>query len=612
MVGGLNLNTMAKVDDNLVRYYQEELDYLRLSGQEFAKQYPKIARRLELSDGESPDPHVERLLESFAFLTARISKAIDDRFPQTAQALLSVLYPHLINPIPAMAIAKLKVDDAQIPPATGYLLPKDTKLLARSIESVQCSFKTVYDMHLWPIEITDVSLTNKDSLKFATTQNNYWFIKISLNAKAAPFSATTFDNLLVHIASNWVQANLLYEALFSEYMGQVYITTGSDIPAIGGGTIKPVGYKREELALPVPSYSLHHYALFQEYFHFGEKFLYFRVKELQSAIQKLPPSKTLDILIPVKDAEIFKKIGIDKSTFLLHCVPVINLFERVSDPIRIHHRHLRYRLIPDIRRERTTEVYGVEGITGIEEKTQRTVQYKPYYSLDGQQNSGDGFWLSQRVPATLRGVPGTDIYLSFVNKSFQPIKAKDIIATAKIWCTNRYLPDQLSTNAILQPENKAPLTKIVLLNKPVSQNYAPTDGESLWMLISQLSSNYLSVLDANKGITVLKSFLHLFASRYPNMPTKVIDDLGRLDISHITRRFGKDAWRGFVQGYKIKIELEKTNHQGSSNLILGTILNEYFSSLVSWNGFVQCSLNDGQNKGEWMQWEPNPGVQVQL
>ncbi|MEI6628708.1 MAG: type VI secretion system baseplate subunit TssF, partial [Alphaproteobacteria bacterium] len=175
---------MANVDDNLVRYYQDELSYLRQSGQEFAKQYPKIARRLELSDSESPDPHVERLLESFAFLTARLSKAIDDRFPQTAQALLSVLYPHLINPIPAMAIAKLQVDDTQIPPAKGYLLPKDTKLLARSIESVQCRFKTVYDIHLWPVEITAVDLVQKDSFQFATDPQNYWFLKITLNAKA--------------------------------------------------------------------------------------------------------------------------------------------------------------------------------------------------------------------------------------------------------------------------------------------------------------------------------------------------------------------------------------------------------------------------------------------
>lgn len=263
---------MAKVDDNLVRYYQEELNYLRLSGQEFAKQYPKVARRLELSDKESPDPHVERLLESFAFLTAKLSKAIEDRFPQTAQSLLSVLYPHLINPVPAMGIAKMQIDEAQIPPAKGKILPKGTKLLARSVEDVQCRFQTVYDMHLWPVEISAVELVPKDAFKFTFTPKNHWFLKITLNAKTAAFLATELDDLLVHITGDWAKSNLIYEALFSEFTDQIYMTTDAATTCVGGVMLEPVGYKREELALPVPEYSLHHYALFQEYFHFGKNF----------------------------------------------------------------------------------------------------------------------------------------------------------------------------------------------------------------------------------------------------------------------------------------------------------------------------------------------------
>lgn len=603
---------MAKVDDSLVRYYQEELNYLRLSGKEFSKQYPKIARRLELSDGESPDPHVERLLESFAFLTARLSRAIDDRFPQTAHALLSVLYPHLINPIPAMAIAKLQIDTSQVPPDKGQLLPKGTKLLARSIEDVQCRFRTVYDLHLWPISIQSIDLVSRDAFTFTNPIKNHWFLKITLTSKDAPFSIMALNDLLVHISCDWVKANLLYEALFSEYTDQVYVTTDDKTPAVGGCRLEGVGYKRDELALPTPAYSLHHYGLFQEYFHFSEKFLFFRIMALQAAIAKLAPEKELHILIPLKDASVFHQTGVNTSFFSLNCLPIINLFDRPSDPIRIHHRHLRYRLIPDIRRERTTEIYSIQSVEGVEEKTQKVIQYSPYYSLEAHSDVKDGFWISQRVPATLRGLPGTDIYLSFIDRNFQPIKAKDVIATAKITCTNRYLADQLAPNSMLQPEDKAPITKITLLNKPASQNYTVLDGESLWMLISQLSSNYLGVLDPKQGIKVLKNFLYLFASRYPDQPTTSIDDLKNMTISQITKRFGNEAWRGFVQGYKVQLEMEKTNHQGGNNLILGTILKEYFGAITNWNSFTMCSLNDGKNKGEWMQWQPQPGVQVQL
>ena len=603
---------MAKVDDSLVRYYQDELDYLRLSGREFSKQYPKMARRLDFSDKESPDPHVERLLESFAFLTARLSKAIDDRFPQTAQALLSVLYPHLINPVPAMVIAKLQLDESQIPPDKGMPMVKGTKLLARSIEDVQCRFRTVYDMHLWPITIDSVTLVPNDSFTFPTPPKNHWFLKITLTSKTAPFSTMLMNDLLVHINCDWAKANHIYESLFSEYTDQIYLATDSPKKVQGGGTLEPVGFKRDELALPVPDYSLHHYALFQEYFHFSEKFLFIRFNHLQEAIEKLSPENEMHLLIPLKDASAFQQTLIDASCFSLNCVPVVNLFDRPSDPIRIHHRHLRYRLIPDIRRERTTEVYSIQRVEGMEEKTQKIIHYDPYYSLDGHQNSKSGFWLSQRMPANLRGTPGTDVYLSFIDRNFQPVKAKDIIVTAKITCTNRYLADQLPSNCLLQPEEKAPVTKITLLNKPMPQNYTLADGESLWMLISQLSTNYLGVLDPLQGTKIIKDFLHLFASRYPDKPTTAIDDLKMLQISQITRRFGNDAWRGFVQGYKVQMEMPKTNHLGTNNLVLGTILKEYFTALVNWNSFVECSLNDGQNKGEWMQWQPQPGAQMQL
>jgi len=603
---------MARVDDNLVRYYQDELDYLRSSGQEFAKQYPKIARRLELSDGESPDPHVERLLESFAFLTARLSRAIDDRFPQTAQALLSVLYPHLINPVPAMAIAKLQVDSSQIAPDKGYHLQKGTQLLAHSIENVQCRFRTVYDLQLWPISIQSVDIVSRDSFTFEKTPENHWFLKITISSKTAPLGAMALEDLLVHISSNWVKANLLHEALFSEYAGNVHVTTDEQTIAVGGCDLEEVGYKRDELAIPVPDYSLHHYALFQEYFHFSEKFLFFRITALQAGIRKLAPQKQMHILIPIKNPAVFKQQGVDATSFSLNCLPVINLFDRPADPIRIHHRHLRYRLIPDIRRERTTEVYSIQDVEGIEEKSQNIIQYNPYYGIEAHDSTKGSFWLAQRVPAELRGMPGTDIYLSFINRDFQPIKAKDIIVTAKITCTNRYLADQLSANSLLQPEDKAPVLKITLLNKPASQNYTMHDGESLWMLISQLSSNYLGVLDTSQGLNALKEFLYLFASRYPDQPTTTIEDLKNMKISQVTRRFGQEAWRGFVQGYKIQLEMEKTNHQGGNNLILGTILKMYFGSLVHWNSFVECSLNDGKNNGEWMKWQPQPGAQVQL
>ena len=92
--------------DDLLLYYERELTFLRQMGVEFAAKYPKVASRLVLEPDKCEDPHVERMLEAFAFLTARVHLKIDDEFPEITEALLSILHPHYLRPIPSMSVAE--------------------------------------------------------------------------------------------------------------------------------------------------------------------------------------------------------------------------------------------------------------------------------------------------------------------------------------------------------------------------------------------------------------------------------------------------------------------------------------------------------------------------
>src|ERR671937_2403098 len=114
---------MGARDDDLLYYYDRELSFLRQMGAEFAERYPKIASRLLLEPNKCEDPHVERLLEAFAFLAARVHLKIDDGFPEITEALLNILYPHYIRPIPSMSVVKFHVDSEQINPDSGLEIP---------------------------------------------------------------------------------------------------------------------------------------------------------------------------------------------------------------------------------------------------------------------------------------------------------------------------------------------------------------------------------------------------------------------------------------------------------------------------------------------------------
>src|SRR3954463_1342261 len=109
--------------DELLLYYERELDYLRKSAAQFAEKHPKVASRLVLEPDKCEDPHVERMLEAFSFLAARVHLKIDDEFPEVTEALLSVLYPHYLRPIPSMSVALFHVKHEDVTPESGLKLP---------------------------------------------------------------------------------------------------------------------------------------------------------------------------------------------------------------------------------------------------------------------------------------------------------------------------------------------------------------------------------------------------------------------------------------------------------------------------------------------------------
>src|SRR5256712_1131904 len=122
--------------DDLLLYYERELDYLRKTAVQFAEKNPKVASRLVLEPTKCEDPHVERLLEGFAFLAARVHLKIDDEFPEITEALLNILYPQYLRPIPSLSLAEFQIDPEQNTPPEGLVIPKGSVMHSRPIDGL--------------------------------------------------------------------------------------------------------------------------------------------------------------------------------------------------------------------------------------------------------------------------------------------------------------------------------------------------------------------------------------------------------------------------------------------------------------------------------------------
>ena len=146
------------MDPRMLEYYNNELLHVRETAAEFAREFPKIAGRLALEGAECADPYVERLLEGFAFLAARVQLKIDAEHPRLIQHMLETVYPGFLSPVPSMMMARLRPDLLDPNLARGFTIPRDSALTSEAVrgQNTRCEFRTAQDVTLWPVDIDAV------------------------------------------------------------------------------------------------------------------------------------------------------------------------------------------------------------------------------------------------------------------------------------------------------------------------------------------------------------------------------------------------------------------------------------------------------------------------
>lgn len=263
------------MDDALLNYYEQELSYVRQMGAEFAGKYPKIAGRLLLEHDKSSDPHTERLIEAFAFISGRIHKKIDDDFPEITQSLFNVIYPHYNNPIPSMTIARFEPMMQNIS-ASGFRIDRGTKLYSKPVFGTPCQFTTCQPVEIWPVEVVSAGLRDPRVLMKDAQQAIYIQLK---SANNIPFSQLEWKSLRFYLHGQHQHVFHLYELLFNNVC-QVECEPGGEfpdarrIPLSPLPPIGPVGFEEDESALSFPKRSFPGYRLLFEYFCFPERFLF--------------------------------------------------------------------------------------------------------------------------------------------------------------------------------------------------------------------------------------------------------------------------------------------------------------------------------------------------
>lgn len=601
------------MDDPLLPYYERELTFMRESGAEFAEKYPKIAGRLLLEPDRCEDPHTERLIEAFSFLTGRIHKKIDDSFPELTESLLQVIYPHYTRPLPAMTIVKFIPRLQNVPPS-GYRIEKGTPLYSPPMKDTKLIFTTSQPVHLMP-----VAITNAES-SFPRNPGTGSDKCIKIEFKTAPGLTlkkiewpSTFRfflnghqqhifNLYGMILNNCVQVEVVS---FSDEDG---VKVQQDIITLPAANLRPVGFSADEAILPWPEQSFDGYRLLCEYFAFAEKFLFFEITGLDCLRQMTGETFEINMAIGCSNTD---RLLINRDTFCLHAAPAVNLFKQISLPIRIEHKKTEYPIYHDIHTKNTTEIFSIDKVVGVSDASDIPLHYRPFYSISHykQEEDREAYWHIRRRRSPRKGDQGMDVFLAFTDSALAAAQPQCTTITVHTTCTNRDLPDRLIPGGLAKDfslEAESPVDGIVCLMKPTRTRRLNPDGRLQWRLISHLSLNYLSLVDKNgRG---LKELLRLYDMHHSAVTKQQIDGIETVSYKHVTMRIG----RSFCRGIEVTIEFNEDKFVGSSLYLFASVLERFLAQYVSINSFSRLVVKSIQHPGVIKTWPPRNGNRVLL
>ena len=601
-------------------YYESELTFLRQVGAEFADKYPKIASRLLLESDRCEDPHVERMLEAFALLAARVHLRIDDDFPQITESLLNILYPHYLRPVPSMTVAQFHTDPESGKLTSALKIPKGTVLYSRPVEGVPCKFRTSYDTTLWPFKVSQAQWMTPHRIRPALRASEAAVLRVELECfPDVSFEKLDLETLGFYLNGESSVVHALYELLCRNCV-RILLRDPAKPKAPGREisvrNLQPMGFGENEDVLPYPRRSFMGYRLLQEYFAFPEKYFFMNLKGL-SELQRAGMTSKAELLFMISPFEQDGRhqrleVAVNERTLRLGCAPIVNLFSQVAEPILVDQTRYQYPIVPDARRRQTMEIYSVDEVVSTDAETQETVTYHPLYSeRHVVQGTSPAYWYITRSVSNRKGDEGTDVFLSLVDLSARPMELDYDTVTVRCTCTNRDLISRLpfgSEAGDFEMTGGAAIKKIVALHKPTRTLRPPLDGKTLWSLVSHLSLNYLSIVDDGKE--ALQKILELYDFSDSADIKKQISGIASVSSRRHFTRVASDHGIGFARGTRVEIEFDEEQFSGSGAYLFASVLEKFLGLYTSMNSFTQLVARSRQRKEVLEEWTPRAGQSI--
>ncbi len=588
------------MNDAFLSRYENELAFFRESSVLFADQYPKIAGRLRLDANTVEDPHVSRLIEAFAFLTARTRLKLDDEFPEICEAMLNALYPHYLAPFPPAMIVRLDHNAPQsMETLDGVAVPRGSRFETESVQGEPCRFRTCFPTKVWPLEIESVAYSvapfAAPSLPTAASVEAILKIRIKAASTKIKLPALKLNQLRMFVNGDSSTAGSLFENLLRDAVG-VAVGGNDQWQFLPGTALQPAGFSPEESLLEHSPRQLSAYRVLTEFFSFPEKFRFIDI-DFQNAWSQSNDPSTIEIVVYLSRSIENLLRGVDTSSLLLGCTPAINLFFQRAEPTRLNELQAEHLVVPNARRTRTMEVLSIDRVTARTAKGQ-TRSYSPFYASSHEANdaSSDGYWYASRraaQPSAGETDRGSEVYISLVDLQGRRMSDQDWTLDVETTCLNRDLVARLPSRdrlklAFSDGGGQIRATCIV----PPTPTYRMLDkADYHWRLISHLSLNQLSLVGV-EGVQSIREILRLYNPSDSPATRNIIESVQRIayDRKSAVARVRGGPGSGLCRGVDIDVWLDPDKLVGAGPFVFALVLERFFGLFATLNSFTRTRV----------------------
>ncbi|WP_248890979.1 type VI secretion system baseplate subunit TssF [Citrobacter freundii] len=598
------------------RYYREELDYLRQLGKLLARDKPYLSRFLAEKEG---DPDVERLMEASAFLAGGVRQKLEDAFPEFTHGIIRMLWPNYLRPVPSMSVIEYQPEgniQAPVQVLRDELVSSGVIRVASSGRKVlgdddrtpppPCHFTLARDIWLQPLQIRDVR--NASSLEEGIV-DIVFFAENGVSSRALDLNKINFwlgneDDYTRYQLYLWFSERLMDAELI---IGEQHIP----LPELW---LEAAGFEREDALLPWPKNVHNGYRVLQEYFCYPESFFFFHLRDAAPLPEDFHGGAfTLRLHF---NQPLPMDIKLRASSLHLFCTPVVNLFVHQAEsiapdgsapqyPLRASHQH------PgayDIFRVKSvsSKVSASGEVAGVTSPSRLWPEFESFnHQMEYSRQREVVYW-HHRTKTSLfhRGLEHSIAFVHADGRLPDPAHLSGEALSVSLVCTNRMLPVQLHTGDICVAVGKNPaVASFSNVTRPTRPLYPVTDGDMQWSLISCMNLNYLSLLDREALVQILRTF-DLPGIQHPQqarLSQQKLDAIERLETKPADRLFKGVPVRGLSTTLWINpapFVCEGEIYQ------LGSVLTHFFALYASINSFHRLKIINTESQEVW-EWQNN-------